>query len=98
MTVKNFISLFSVTLFLVFTNTVDQIKVALPSLFDFVVYDLLAFIEKNSALAVSNQHTFNSVIGEVVCCNFACEGSFSTGTDILCSNKNSIPENGLYEW
>ena len=98
MTVDNFFGLFSITLFLVFTDTVDQIKVALPSLFNFVVYDLLAFIEKNSAFAVSNQNTFDSIICEVVCCNFPCEGSLSTGTYVLCSDKNSISKNGLHEW
>ena len=45
MIVDHFVKLLRVSLLVSFTDTVDQVEIALPSLFDFVIDNLLIFIE-----------------------------------------------------
>ena len=66
MIVDHFVKLLCVSLLVSFADTVDQVEITLPCLFYFIIDNLLIFIEQSSSFTVTDENTFDPVIGKVV--------------------------------
>lgn len=93
----NFLSLLAFALLCGFTNTVDYVKVTIPSLLDFFVDDFLGLVEELPAFVVANHNMANSVVHEVVSAHLAGKGTFTRLGAVLSSNLNRVLQNCLHK-
>ena len=92
---NNLLGLISVSLGLVLTDAVDEAQVGGPRLINFLVDDVLSFVEVSSSLGVADHNPFDFVVGELLGGYLSGEWAALVDANVLRSNHNVVLNSSL---
>ena len=87
--------LLSVSLGLVLADAVDEAQVGGPCLINFLVDDVLSFVEVPSSLGVADHDPLDFVVGELLGGYLSGEGAALVDANVLRSNHNVVLNSSL---
>ena len=88
---------FLISRFLCLTKTVEDAKVAILCIKNFLCDDLLALAVKATPLRVANHHMIHRIVLDVISCDLACIGTFAIGTAVLRADHDARLHDGLHQ-
>ena len=88
---------FLISRFLCLTKTIEDAKVAIFSILNFLSDNFLTIAVQATPLRVANHHMVHRIVLDVISCDLACIGTFTIVTAVLRADHDARLHDGLHQ-
>lgn len=94
---KDLLVAFLISRLLCLTKTIEDAKVAILSIMNFLCDNFLTIAVQATPLRVTNHHMVHRIVLDVISCDLACIGAFTIGTAVLSADHDARLHDGLHQ-